>query len=320
MLLKFGKFPVVIASSPEMAKQFLKEHDAIFASRPALSTGKHISYNYSNVSFAPYGPYWREARKIFMSEILSTKRLEYFEQIRIEERRRFLSHLQSLKGKPVVLRDHLSRLTLSTICRIILSTHKYFTESEEEKSNIVDMDVLREMMKEWFLLAGAFNIGDWIPWLGFLDLQGYVKIMKTLRKKLDRFNDYVIDDHIAKRAAAGDNYEKKDFVDVLLQMAEDGTKLDVEITRDCIKALMMNLLLGGTDTSATTMEWATHEIMKQPRIMKKAKEELERVIGRTRWVEEKDFTNHELPYIDAIIKETFRLHPLGTLLSPHLAI
>ncbi|KAH6763850.1 hypothetical protein C2S51_015099 [Perilla frutescens var. frutescens] len=287
MLLKFGKFPVVIASSPEMAKQFLKEHDAIFASRPAHATGKHISYNYSDVSFAPYGPYWREARKIFMSEILSTKKLEY---------------------------------CLSTICRIILSTHKYFTESEEEKSNIVDMDVLREMMKEWFLLAGAFNIGDWIPWLGSLDLQGYVKRMKTLRKKLDRFNDYVIDDHIAKRAAAGNNYEKKDFVDVLLQMAEDGTKLDVEITRDCIKALMMNLLLGGTDTSATTMEWATHEIMKQPRIMKKAKEELERVIGRTRWVEEKDFTSHELPYIDAIIMETFRLHPLGTLLAPHCAI
>ncbi|KAH6775157.1 hypothetical protein C2S52_012718 [Perilla frutescens var. hirtella] len=321
MLLKFGKFPVVIASSPEMARQFLKVHDAIFASRPALAAGKHISYNNSNVAFAPYSPYWREARKILMSEVLNTKKLEYFEQIRIEERRRFLSRLQSLSGKPIVLRDHLSRFTLSIICRMVLSTNKYFTESEEgEKSNIVDMDELLEMMKEWFLLAGAFNIGDWIPWLSSLDLQGYVKRMKTLNKKMNIFNDYVIDDHIAKRVAAGNDHEKKDLVDVLLQIVEDGTKQDVEITRDCIKALMMNLLLGGADTSATAVEWATHEIMKQPRIIKKAKEELERVIGRKRWVEEKDFTNHELPYMDAIIKETFRLHPLGTLLAPHCAI
>ncbi|KAH6763851.1 hypothetical protein C2S51_015100 [Perilla frutescens var. frutescens] len=320
MLLKFGKFPVVIASSPEMARQFLKVHDAVFASRPTLATGKHISYNYSDVSFAPYGPYWREARKIFMSEILNTKKLKYFEQIRIEERRSFLSRLQSLSGKPVVLRDHFSRLTLSTICRMILSTDKYFIEAEEEKSCIVDMDELREMTKEWFLLAGAFNIGDWIPWLGSLDLQGYVKRMKTVHKKMDRFCDYVIDDHIAKRAAAGNNYEKKDFVDVLLQIPEEyGTNnIEVELTRDCIKALIQNLVLGGTDTSTTTLEWATYEILKQPRIMKKAKEELEMVIGRNRWVEENDFT--ELPYIDAIIMETFRLHPIATLLAPHCAI
>ncbi|KAH6795330.1 hypothetical protein C2S51_036316 [Perilla frutescens var. frutescens] len=321
MLLKFGKFPVVIASSPEMARQFLKVHDAVFASRPALAAGKHISYNYSDVSFAPNGPYWREARKIIMSEILNTKKLDYFEQIRIEEMRRFLFHLQSLSGKPVLLRDHLSRLTLSTICRMVLSTDKYFTESEEgEKSNIVDMDELLEMMKEWFLLAGAFNIGDWIPWLSSLDLQGYIKRMKILRKKMDKFYGYVIDDHTARRAAAGNDYEKKDFVDVLLQIVEDGTSHEVKLTRDCVKALIMNLLLGGTDTSATAVEWAIHEILKQPRLMKKAKEELERVIGRERWVEEKDFTNHELQYIDAIIKETFRLHPLGTLLAPHCAI
>ncbi|KAH6775159.1 hypothetical protein C2S52_012720 [Perilla frutescens var. hirtella] len=319
MLLKFGKFPVVIASSPEMARQFLKVHDAVFASRPALASGKHICFNYSDVAFAPYGPYWREARKIFTSEIFNTKKLDYFEQIRIEERRHFLSRLQSLSGKPVVLRDHLSRLTLSTICRMVLSTDKYFTESEEK--SIVDMNELREMIKEWFLLSGAFNIGDWIPWLSSLDLQGYVKRMKIFREKMDRFFDYVIDDHIARREAAGNDYEKKNFVDVLLQIAEDGTdKLEVELTRDCVKALIMDLLLGGTDTSPTTVEWAIYEIMKQPCIMKKAKDELERVIGRKRWVEEKDFTNHELPYIDAIIMETFRLHPLSTLLAPHHAI
>lgn len=52
--------------------------------------------------------------------------------------------------------------------------------------------------------------------------------------------------------------------------------------------------------------------------MDKAKEELDRVIGKNQWVEEKDFPN--LPYIEAIIMETMRLHPIATLLPPHYAM
>lgn len=40
MSLKFGSKPVLVASSPEMAKEFLKTHDIVFASRPTTATGK----------------------------------------------------------------------------------------------------------------------------------------------------------------------------------------------------------------------------------------------------------------------------------------
>ena len=43
-----------------------------------------------------------------------------------------------------------------------------------------------------------------------------------------------------------------------------------------------------------------------------------RVIGRERWVEEKDIP--QLPYIDAIVKETMRLHPVVVFLTPHHVI
>ena len=79
-----------------------------------------------------------------------------------------------------------------------------------------------------------------------------------------------------------------------------------------------DLIAGGTDTSATTVEWAMSEILRQPSIAKKATEELDRVIGRDRWVDEKDIP--QLPYIDAIVKETMRLHPVAVLLAPHLAL
>ncbi|KAH6775165.1 hypothetical protein C2S52_012726 [Perilla frutescens var. hirtella] len=315
MLLKFGKIPVVIASSPEMAKQFYKVHDANFASRPALAAGKYNGYNYSNLLWAPSGPYWRQARKIYLSEVFSAKRLEFFEPLRVEERKNFLSRLRSLSGKPVELRDHLSHYTLSTVSRMVLS-NTYFTETEKESSPFKFED-LQHMVEEWISLNGFINIGDWIPSINFLDAQGYVGRMKELFKKLDKFLDYVIDDHQARRDAEKDNFVAKDVVDTLLQLAED-PNLEVKLTRDCIKGLIQDLLVGGTDTTAGTVEWAIHGVMRYPGVIEKAKEELDRVIGRNRWVEEEDLS--ELPYINAIMKESMRFHPIAPLIPPHYAI
>ncbi|XP_022884980.1 cytochrome P450 71A1-like [Olea europaea var. sylvestris] len=322
--LKFGSYPVLVASSPEMAKQFLKTHDTVFASRPALAAGRYTAYNFSDVTWAPYGSYWRQARKIYLTEIFCSKRLDSYEYIRIEERHNFLSRLYALSevrvngcGKPIVLREQLSRFSLSSITRMVLG-NKYFSESKcDDQGSVIALDELQGLLDQWLLLNGAINIGDWIPWLSFLDLQGYVKQMKDLHKKFDRFHEYVLDDHKAKRDANVKDFVPKDMADVLLQLSED-PNLEVKLTRDCVKGLMQDLLGGGTDTSSTTVEWAFHEIIKTPHIIEKATEELDRVIGRERWVEENDFP--KLPYIEAIIKETLRLHPLATLLPPHFAI
>ncbi|KAL0287280.1 UNVERIFIED_CONTAM: Flavonoid 3'-monooxygenase [Sesamum angustifolium] len=285
MQLKFGTLPVVVASSPEMAKQFLRVHDTTFASRPALSAGKYTSYNYSDMTWAPYGPYWRQTRKIYSMEVFNAKKLESFEHIRVEEGRNFLSRLHSLSGKPVVFRDHLSRFSISSISRMVFSNKYFNTESEDEKA-IMKVEELRGMLDEWLFLGGAFYIGDWEPWLSYLDLQGYVKRMKAVGKKLDRLYSYVLDDHLTRKAARTD-FIPEDVLDSLLQLAED-PNLEIKLTRDHVKALAQ------------------------------AKEELDRVIGRDRWVEEKDHS--QLPYIDAIIMESMRLHPIATLLAPHYAM
>ncbi|KAL1551762.1 trimethyltridecatetraene synthase-like [Salvia divinorum] len=79
MLLKFGSFPVVVGSSVDAAKIFLKTMDLTFASRPKTSAGKYLTYNYSDIVWSPYGPYWRQARKIFLMELFSARRLESYE-------------------------------------------------------------------------------------------------------------------------------------------------------------------------------------------------------------------------------------------------
>ena len=78
------------------------------------------------------------------------------------------------------------------------------------------------------------------------------------------------------------------------------------------------MLLGSIDTSATTIEWTMSELIKHPTIMKKLQEELKTMVGMERMVEESDL--EKLPYLEMVIKESMRLHPVAPLLVPRVAM
>ena len=69
------------------------------------------------------------------------------------------------------------------------------------------------------------------------------------------------------------------------------------------------------DTSATSIDWILTELIRYPRIMKKVQKELENVVGLERMVEELDLKS--LEYLDMVLKEAMRLHPVAPLLLPH---
>ncbi|GAV89163.1 hypothetical protein CFOL_v3_32582, partial [Cephalotus follicularis] len=93
---------------------------------------------------------------------------------------------------------------------------------------------LKEMVDELFYLNGVLDIGDSIPWLRFLDLQGNIKRMKALGKKFDRFLEHILEEHIGRRKG-NEGYVGKDMVDVLLQLADDPTN-EVKLERSGVKA------------------------------------------------------------------------------------
>lgn len=220
----------------EMAKAILKTNDATLAGRPKFSAGKYTTYNYSDITWSQYGPYWRQARRMCLMELFSAKRLEEYEYIRKEELRGLLNHLFNSANKTVLIKDHLSSLSLNVISRMVLGK-KYLEESENA---IVSPEEFKKMLDELFLLNGVLNIGDFIPWINFLDLQGYIKRMKTLSKKFDRFMEHVLDEHIERKKGVKD-YVAKDMVDLLLQLAEDPT-LEVKLERHGVKAFTQVLI------------------------------------------------------------------------------
>lgn len=233
MQLQFGSYPVVVGSTVDLAKSILKTHDVTFAGRPQINAGKYTTYNYSDITWSQYGPYWRQARKMCIMELFSAKRLESYEYIRREELKEFLFGLYTLKGSPITIKDHLTDLSLNVISRMVLGK-KYTVKGAEGEDSIVTPEEFKKMLDELFLLNGTLTVGDSIPWLNFLDLQGHIKRMKALGKKFDRFLEHVLDEHNARRCGVED-YVARDMVDVLLTFADDPS-LEVKLERHGVKA------------------------------------------------------------------------------------
>ena len=81
---------------------------------------------------------------------------------------------------------------------------------------------------------------------------------------------------------------------------------------------MQILIVGGTETVATTSTWLLSALLNNKHALKRAQEELDLKVGRGRWVEESDIPN--LLYLQAVIKETLRLYTATPLSAPHEAM
>ncbi|KAK7301567.1 hypothetical protein RJT34_12434 [Clitoria ternatea] len=308
--LRLGFVHVVVAASASVAEQFLKVHDANFSSRPPNAGAKYIAYNYQDLVFAPYGPRWRLLRKITSLHLFSAKAMDEFKHLRQEEVARLTRNLASSDSKAVNLGQLLNVCATNALGRVMLGRRVF---NDGNGGCDPKADEFKSMVVEVMVLAGVFNIGDFIPSLECLDLQGVQAKMKNLHKRFDAFLTNIIEDH----KTSSKTEQHKDLLSTLLSLKDvpddDGNKLtDTEI-----KALLLNMFTAGTDTSSSTTEWAIAELIRSPKILAKVQQELDIVVGRDRNVREEDLTH--LPYLQAVIKETFRLHPSTPLSLPRVA-
>ncbi|XAR63793.1 Flavonoid 3'-monooxygenase [Bertholletia excelsa] len=309
MHLRLGMVHVVVAASASVAAQFLKTHDANFCSRPPNSGAKHIAYNYQDLVFAPYGPRWRMLRKICSVHLFSAKALDDFRHVRQEETARLTRALAGAGHlKAVNLGQLLGVCTTNALGRVMLGRRVFSDGSEEVDPKA---DEFKQMVVELMVLAGVFNIGDFVPALERLDLQGVAAKMKKLHARFDAFLNAIMDEH---KLGEGNH---SDLLTTLISLKDnadgEGGKLsDVEI-----KALLLDLFTAGTDTSASTVEWAIAELIRHPNILARAQQELDTIVGPGRLVTESDLA--QLTFLQAVIKETFRLHPSTPLSLPRMA-
>jgi cytochrome P450 len=266
---------------------------------------KYLTYGAADFSFAPYGPYWKFMKKLCMSELLGGRTLDTLLPVRQDE----ISHLlrvllrKANACEAVDVGGQLVMLTNNIISRMLMS--QTCSGSDDEA------DEVKKLVKDVAELTGKFNLADYVWFCRNLDLQGMGKSLKKVRDKFDVLMEKIIKDHEETRKINRD-HEVKDLVHILLDIAEDESS-DIRLTRENIKAFILDIFVAGTDTSAITIEWALAELINNPDIMKKARDEIDSTIGTTpRLVQESDIPN--LPCLQAVVKETLRLHPTGPII------
>ncbi|KAK9133628.1 hypothetical protein Scep_013156 [Stephania cephalantha] len=317
MLLRLGRVPLLVVSSAETAREILKTQDLNFCTRSSLLTLKRLSYNFLDVAFSPHSEYWKEMRRIFVQELMSSKRVHSFAPVRGEEVANMVDSISkscACSMRPVDLTEELFSLTNRVICRIA------FGKSYQGRK--FDGGKFSEVVYEVMAVLGTFSASDFYPssriaWAVDM-ITGLKGRLERCFRDFDKFYQQIIDEHLERAENKQDDdeeeEEEEDIIDVLIGIMRDQSSA-IHITADHIKAVIMNIFLGGVDTGAIVMVWAMTELARKPELMKKAQEEIRTSVGnKGNYVEEGDL--NQLHYLKMIVKETLRMHPPGPLLVP----
>ncbi|KAL6986118.1 hypothetical protein U1Q18_019485 [Sarracenia purpurea var. burkii] len=173
---------------------------------------------------------------------------------------------------------------------------------------------LKEIVTSIMEWTAKPNLVDYFPLLRKIDPQGIRRRMTIDLDKLMKLFDQIINQRLELKEVRGSS-SSSDVLDSLLGISEDQTDDQIDLTH--IKHLLLDLFVAGTSTNASTLEWIMAELLRNPNTLAKARAELHQTVGKGKVVEESDIDR--LPYLHAILKETFRLHPPGPLLIPRMA-
>ncbi|KAK6154434.1 hypothetical protein DH2020_008682 [Rehmannia glutinosa] len=166
-------------------------------------------------------------------------------------------------------------------------------------------DVVWGVMKN----IGSPNLADYFPVLKRADPQGILRETTVYFEKLFAIFDRIIDEKLKTKTSGG---EKSDLLEALIDLHERD-----ELSRNDIKHLLLDLFVAGTDTTSGMVEWTMTELLRNPEKLSRVRNEITDIIGENKQVQESDIPR--LPYLQAVVKETFRLHPVAPFLVPHKA-
>jgi len=231
MHLQLGEIFFIVISSPEVAKEVLKTHDIIFASRPHLLATDIASYNSMDIAFSPYGDYWRQLRKICAIELLSTRRVKSLWSVRQKEINSLLKKIASNEGSEFNLTEE------------VLSMMYTFTSKAAFGKKYLEQEEFILVVKQLIKLAGGFYIGDLFPSAQWIqNISGLKPKLEKLSQQVDRILGHIITDHketISRRENKGLPEAEEDLIDCLLKFVENGSDMDFELTIDNVKAIIL---------------------------------------------------------------------------------
>ncbi|KAK0577928.1 hypothetical protein LWI29_002454 [Acer saccharum] len=300
--IRFGNVHVIPVTCPEISREFLRKQDALFTSRPISMSTEMTSKGYLSTILVPSGEQWKKMRRIVSTHVVSPAKHRWFHMKRIEEADHLVRYVYeqcknvSESGGGLVKVRVAAQQYCGNVIRKMVFNKRFFGEGSEDGGPGLEEEEHIDALFKVLAYIYSFCVSDYVPYLrGVVDLDGHEKVMKENIGIIDRYHDPIIEERIL---------ELRDHHGLIKKEVDHEDLLDVFIT---LKDEDGNPLL------------STEEIKAQiiPKILEKAIEELDRVVGKERLVQESDFS--QLNYIKACAREAFRLHPIAPFNVPHVA-
>uniref|UniRef100_A0A0D9XAI8 Cytochrome P450 n=1 Tax=Leersia perrieri TaxID=77586 RepID=A0A0D9XAI8_9ORYZ len=302
----------VVVSSPALAREMLRGHnDLVFSSRDIPDAARAITYGgKQDIVWSPVGPTWRLLRRICVREMLSPAGLDNVAALRRREFMATMRHLHAVSASgggeaPVDVGAQMFLTTMNVVAGTLWGGNIAGGGGEGEREAVGKE--FRDLVADMTEMLGAPNVSDFFPALAPFDLQGIRKKSDMLKHRFDEIFARIIQQRTTK--GGGGDETAADFLEYMLKLEKEGGDGKAAFT------MTNDLVVGGTETTSNTVEWAMAELLKDRRALRKVKEELDAVVGRDAVVEE-----HHLPrlhYLQLVLKETLRLHPALPLMVPH---
>nr|TKW12026.1 hypothetical protein SEVIR_5G010400v2 [Setaria viridis] len=293
----------------------MKTRDLAFASRPRVRMAERLVYG-RDMAFVPYGEHWRQARRVCVLHLLSHRRVQSFRHAREQEAAAMVDRVRrraSPGGDAVNVTALIISYTNGIISRAAFGDEQSFGQHDGGEE-------LTELFADFEGLLGTVTIGDFVPWLAWVDtLMGLDARAARTSARMDALLERVIAEHRQKRRdGRWEDDGHRDFVDVMLDVNEEAEKNagggGVMFDNVAIKAIILDMFAAATDTTYTTLVWAMAELINHPQEMRKVQDEIRGAVGGGDSVTEDHLP--KLRYLKCVIKETFRLRTPLPLLLP----
>ncbi|WOH13220.1 hypothetical protein DCAR_0832729 [Daucus carota subsp. sativus] len=313
--LSLGSVKTMVILSAGAAEELFKNHDLSFVDRFSNEAMRSHDLYKCSIALGAYSPYWRTLKRICTVELFSNKRINEAVLIRqkcVDEMLSWIEkHIEKGPSGEIEVIGFVFPAIFNLIGNLTLSRSLMHPYSVTASDFYTAFSGFSECL-------GRPNISDLFPWLQSLDLQGLRRRTdRDLGKAINIVSGYVHERLNQRQGMEGKSTDQKDFLDVVLDFEGSGKDEPAKLSHHQITVFLLEMFVTGTETMSTATEWAMCEVLQNPNSMQKIKEELGRVVGVKKKLEDSDIDN--LPYLKATIAEALRLHAPVPLTLPRKA-
>ncbi|XP_072493677.1 steroid 21-hydroxylase isoform X2 [Notamacropus eugenii] len=297
-----GLQDVVVLNSKKAIEEALIKKWMNFSGRPQTFPIQLANKSGKDLSLGDYTPLWKAHRKLARSALLNVQNsMESLMQQMVQDLcKRFLA----CSGSPVNISEELLMFTCSIICFLSFG-EKSESLVQEIKTNV------EELLLAWD--SWQVQILDFLPFLRFFPNPGLRRLKQMVEKR-----DRIVQKQLRRHKETMVEGQTRDLTDYMLQKLREQGEGPGQLSEGHVHMTLVDLFIGGTETTAATITWAVAFLLHHPEIQRRLHEELDQELGPGFSGSPPNYGDRaRFPLLNATIAEVLRLRPAAPLAIPH---